>query len=81
MQEAAADLPRGHLLTGRCAPTFIAAQRGYETGCKRHAQDNGADYLLLLVDTSNERAICAYRATGFELGDQYGLVPMVVRYK
>jgi ribosomal protein S18 acetylase RimI-like enzyme len=48
---------------------------------KRHSQEEGADYLLLLVDTSNERAIRAYRATGFELGDQYGVVPMIVRYK
>ena len=48
---------------------------------KRFTQDARADYLLLLVDTSNEPALRAYRAVGFRLGDPHGVVPMIVRPK
>ena len=48
---------------------------------KQHVQARGANYLLLLVDTSNQPAIRAYRATGFELGDKYGVVPMIVHFE
>ena len=47
---------------------------------KHHSQEVGADYLLRLVDPSNEPALQAYRATGFELGDPHGVVPMIVRF-
>ena len=47
---------------------------------KRWTRDMGADYLLLLVDTTNEPALRAYRATGFRLGDQDGVVPMTARF-
>ena len=47
---------------------------------KRHVEASGADYLLLFVDTGNERAQRAYRATGFTVGDQQGLIPMIVRF-
>jgi ribosomal protein S18 acetylase RimI-like enzyme len=47
---------------------------------QRISRDAGADYLLLQVDPSNEPAVRAYRATGFELGDAHGVVPMIVRF-
>jgi ribosomal protein S18 acetylase RimI-like enzyme len=47
---------------------------------KRYSQAAGADYLLLQVDPSNDPALQAYLATGFQLGDTHGVVPMVVRF-
>ena len=47
---------------------------------KRHSREAGADYLLLRVDPTNESALRAYRATGFELGDADGAVSMIVRF-
>ncbi len=47
---------------------------------KRHSREAGADYLLLRVDPTNEPALRAYRATGFELGDADGAVSMIVRF-
>jgi ribosomal protein S18 acetylase RimI-like enzyme len=47
---------------------------------KRFSQAAGADYLLLQVDPSNEPALRAYLATGFQLGDAHGVAPMIVRF-
>ena len=47
---------------------------------KRWTHEAGADYLLLLVDTTNEAAQRAYRAAGFRLGDRDGVVPMSVGF-
>jgi ribosomal protein S18 acetylase RimI-like enzyme len=47
---------------------------------RHYSQAAGAAYLLLQVDPSNEPAVQAYRATGFQLGDQHGVVPMIVRF-
>src|SRR5262249_45536372 len=47
---------------------------------KRHVAEHGADYLLLLVDPANETARRTYQAAGFELGDQHGVVPMILRH-
>ena len=47
---------------------------------KRFSREAGADYLLLRVDPTNEPALRAYRATGFELGDLDGAVSMIVRF-
>ena len=47
---------------------------------KAYSRDAGVDYLLLLVDPTNAPALHAYHATGFQLGDQRGVVPMIVRF-
>ena len=46
---------------------------------KRYVAEHGANYLLLLVDSANEAARRIYHAAGFELGDQHGVVPMILR--
>jgi ribosomal protein S18 acetylase RimI-like enzyme len=46
---------------------------------KRATREMGADYLLLLLDPTNEPALRAYQAAGFQPGDQYNVVPMIVR--
>ena len=47
---------------------------------KRYIAEHGADCLLLLVDTANETARRTYHMAGFELGDQHGVVPMILRH-
>jgi len=48
---------------------------------KRYADEAGATYLFLLVDSSNEVAIHVYEASGFEHSDPHGLIPMIVRFR
>lgn len=47
---------------------------------KRFVEASGADYLLLLVDTTNQAAVATYHATGFALGDADRVVPMTVHF-
>ncbi|HLH22457.1 MAG TPA: GNAT family N-acetyltransferase [Chloroflexota bacterium] len=76
----------GRVVGYRLAMAVEAEARGRGVGrrlvehAKRYAAAHGAAYLLLLVDPSNERASRTYRAAGFELGDQHGVVPMIVRF-
>lgn len=71
----------------RLAIAVRAERRGEGIGrrliehAKRYSVASGADYLVLFVDTSNQRAIHLYEATGFALGDQHGVVPMIIRHR
>ncbi len=47
---------------------------------KRHSEEEGGKYFLLLVDTCNEPALHAYHVAGFCLGNPHGVVPMIVRF-
>ena len=47
---------------------------------KSYSRAAGAAYLLLFVDPSNAPALRAYHATGFQLGDPHGVVPMIARF-
>jgi GNAT superfamily N-acetyltransferase len=70
----------------RLAMAVEADMRGRGIGrqliehAKCYVAEHGADYLLLLVDTANEMARRTYHAAGFELGDQHGVVPMILRH-
>ena len=70
----------------RLAMAVEADARGRGVGrrllarAQQYTRERGAAYLLLLVDPANERAARTYRAAGFVLGDQHGVVPMIVRY-
>ena len=77
---------RGRVVGYRLAIGIEATARGRGIGrrlleqAKRWTHEAGADYLLLLVDTTNEPALRAYRAAGFRLGDRAGVVPMTASF-